>query len=174
MANLTKYDKQKMIRNIMGDIPEIDYQAQAVDYVISAITPLLPKGVQALLNDSKTSDWVATAQLSSDCHGIKVQIPSDNSARWLSRRTFREIYGDEIDNKFSEFCRLKTQQKTDRDEMREQLSANFSSVRTFAIFRQRFPELAHYLPPEKTVSNLPATNDLAERLKAMGLNTAVA
>lgn len=168
MTTLTKDNKERMIRSIMGDIPQIDYQTAGADFIKAAVVEKLPPKVKAVWQDKEYKKYIKVARVSTDCGRIRATVP------WFSdyaySREIKEFVGDETWNEFLEFGRLNTQQIEARCALQNQMEANFSTVRTFKQFRERFPELEKYLPHEPGSSaNLPVTSDLADRLRAAGL-----
>ena len=166
---LTKNIKARMVRSIMGDIKFEDIAGIARQEVLDAAIAALPPAVRRIYDDSALHPYVKHNNYHTDCGKIQGSIPTDFDG-WLNLRQLAEIIGEAAVEKLKDRCREVRQQQDGRAEMIAQLEANFATVRTAKAFRERFPELAKYLPAEPGgTANLPATNDLVDRLKAAGL-----
>lgn len=168
MANLTKDIKNRMIRSIMADIPKPDIENLAKDEFVAAVEARLPDPIKKALADPKASEFIGQQRVSTRCGKIYFNCYGPN--RYLySLDEWVEYAGAEAVEKLRERCAEVRARDEARDTIRAELGANFSSVRTFKQFEERFPDLAKYLPRLNVTTNLPATNDLIEKLKAAGL-----
>jgi len=167
MNTLSKAVKDGMIRSIVADIPEEDFQAQGREFILEAVVAKLPPKVRAVWNDADLRPYIKTARISTGCNRISANVPWLDS--WADAENVKAVVGQETWNTFLDYCASNTRQIETRRELYRTLEANFASVRTRKQFIERFPELQKYLPEDRSSpANLPATNDLMERLKAAG------
>lgn len=165
---LSKYMKEAIVRKIIADIPERNFQAEAEALVLPAALSRLPAKVKAAWEDSNTAAFVQTARLGTNCGALKVLIPARSS--YLDTAEKIEAIGAETWAAFQALCAEYRAERWERHRLCATLEANFSRITTRKQFVERFPELEKYAPAEPEVlANLPATTDLMDTLKAAGL-----
>lgn len=170
MATLTKAIKDRMIRLIMADIPKPDIETLAKNEFVAAVEERLPDCIKQTLRDPKWNDFICQQRVTTDCGKIYFYCHGPN--RYLYKLDdWIEYAGAEAIEKLRTRCAEVRARDSQRATIQNELNGNFSSVRTIKQFEDRFPELAKYLPERTAVANLPATNDLIEKLKAAGLQS---
>lgn len=168
MATLTKAVKNKMIRNIMADIPKEDIEKVAQDEFTAAVVERLPQAIKTALKDSAAAEFVNQQRVQTGCG--KIYFTCYGPVHYLYNvQEWNEYAGQAAVDLLLERCAEVRARDDARRQIERELHANFDSVRTIKQFEERFPDLAKYLPARTVTVNLPATNDLVEKLKAAGL-----
>ena len=165
---LTKYMKEAIVRKIIADIPERNFQAEAEALVLPAVMARLPAKVKAAFNDPATAAFIKTAPAGTNCGALYVQIPAQSS--YLDTTEKMEALGAETWAALQALCGEHRAAKEERQRLSITLAANFARITSRKQFVERFPDLAKYAPEEDApAANLPATTALIDTLKAAGL-----
>ena len=153
---LTVRDKSAMIGRILNDLPKSDAREKTSKMLLDAAHAKMPKNLyqqQEWLNHGYFYRW-----------GASYNLPAPKGTNCIS------YFGEEIIEKCDALYDEWLTYKNSTQEMKCKLEANFSSVTTVKKFIERFPDLVKYLPKEtEVVQNLPATTNLTDELKKMGL-----
>jgi len=160
--NLTKAHKGEIVRDIMKDVPQIDYKAKIREYVQAEALKLMPAAVLALYNDDGLRPFVTTIRLygryygsSGDCGYIHWMSTDPNSYRTLYltsggetdplTKTLKTIVRQDVLG----FCEAAEKQDKDIDAMRDKLRSMLLPIRTLKQAKTLLEaDLHKYLPVE--------------------------
>ena len=185
--NLNKAQKGDIVRDIMKDIPQIDYRQKIREYVQAEAVKLMPAAVLALYNDEGLRPFVATMRIYGRYHGSSGDC---GYVHWMSTDpdSYRTIYltnsGDHdpltktlkanVREAVLEFCAAAEKQDKDRDSMREKLQSMLLPIRTLKQAKTLLEaDLHKYLPVEppkgeKATTGVALVPYVVDSLKEMG------
>ena len=160
--NLNKAQKGDIVRDIMKDVPQIDYRQKIRDYVQAEAVKLMPAAVLALYNDEGLRPFVTTIRIYGRYYGSSGDC---GFIHWLSTdpNTYRTIYlthGGEHDpltktlkanvrEAVLGFCDAAEKQDKDQGSMREKLQSMLLPIRTIKQAKTLLEaDLHKYLPVE--------------------------
>lgn len=162
MARLTNYERDSLVRRILADIPEVDYAAQMKSRAVEICIGLMPAPVRRIWENAELRGYLKSGSTNHCC--MMLPTPGFGNYDDQVRSAFK------VDDKLNAAHKLHDEQKLARDGLRQGLKANIYSCSTDTQFRERFPELAKYLPAASAaISNLPATTALIDSLRSAGL-----
>ena len=167
MTSLTKKDKERIIRSIMADIPIENDGSNIRSRALEIAVSRLPAKVKALWDDEKLRGYVHTETAYLRGYG-STSIPCDDALPYQERDT--HVFGAEGQLELSRMVEEYKAAKEKRDALCDKITVEIGVVRTDKQFRERFPDLAKYLPEIMKTKNPLATTDLMDTLKAAGLN----
>lgn len=161
MAKLTQDIRNRIRSAVLTDIPTIDYMEQMRQRVIQIGRDLMPTNVRLVYDNPETRDFVRSEKGHFCC--VSFYVPGarsyDDAKAALSG-----------DARFAELHSLHDAQRNNRISIARDLEIQLTTVSTDKQFRERFPELANYLPEASSpVANLPATTAFIDTLRAAGL-----
>jgi len=161
--NLTKAQKGDIVRDIMKDVPQIDYKKKIREYVQAEALKLMPAAVLALYNDEGLRPFVATMRIYGRYYGSSGDC---GYIHWISYETngSRTIYltngGDQTDpltktlkaivrQDVLGFCEAAEKQDKDQGSMRDKLQSMLLPIRTLKQAKTLLEaDLHKYLPVE--------------------------
>ena len=158
---LTKIDKKAFVKAVMGDVPQIDYKAQAQAAFEKWLVLMLPPKLAAVFADP--------------------QLKSALDTQWLDHSKFPLIVryqrcGDYAENpptslidELTNLDALYDEQLMRRVLLEEKLTGAIGGCSTLKTALARLPEFEKYLPADRDstgVSNLPVANVVADLVKA--------
>ncbi len=164
---LTNAIRERMVRSILADIPRRDFQHEAEAVVLPAAIELLPAPVKRVYKDSATRPYVRHAAVRTDCGALYVQIPCCEGDGYSVNEPVRFI-GEEAWAAFQKLCGENSEEKDSLRTAKRQLEIGLGGCSTDKQVRDRFPDLAKYLPAQEEVANLPATTAMIDSLKSLG------
>jgi hypothetical protein len=157
--NLNKTHKARIVRDIMADIPMIDYAAQAQALLQAKAIEKMPAEVRAVYDNPDLRHWLATRYASNHTHlsGSYIFWQCKNGAGdWLyvSRcgrngdPEDRELV-TEVHESLTELAKAAEEQWKARSSMEDKLRMMFYDIRTLKQAKTLLePELHKYLPEE--------------------------
>lgn len=164
---LTRYDKQVFIRNVLADVPQVDYEDTLRKKVVADAISKLPEEIKKVYADPLLRDYVVCTyanipipmkigyhpQVSIHVPGVKYQVPKQGS----------------LAIEINDLAEKIAAQRTALSDLEIRLRNTSEPITTLARLKQVFPELEKYMPkePHKT-QDLPASNDVMVSLKNMG------
>lgn len=161
---LTHDIRKQIVTAIMADIPYRTTVSDAEDYLLELAENALPEQVRKLWKNSETKQYVSTYYF------YYMTVSANLPGIYRNSGDHADLFGEEAWKKFTDMAEAITAEKEERKQTVVDLTVNFASIRTAKVFGERFPELAKYLPVKaEPVANLPATTNLMDKLKAMGL-----
>lgn len=176
---LLKDDKEAMVDRIMDDVPRAitigDANAMYQQEMDAAHEAAVPPEILKLAKNSETAPyfrWVSKAL--AQCLDEPRQMISDDLARVGAYREMHvHLEAAGLDaakaaKKTAKMLRALLEQEDKRDELRRQLMANLSDVKTSEVLIKRFPEFEKYLPKEAPGSSPVATTNLIATLSKLG------
>ena len=163
--------KELMIKRIMSDLTELNTEKlrqEAHAAFQTAVEANLPAEVKKLMANEKTAGYLRRSTYWVDglgtgsTYGHKVNMDQDD---WVA------LAGAEAWNALLAAGAAVMAARKKFNETKRDLEVSFGTVNTYKQFRERFPELAKYLPGPASVTtpNLPATTQLIDKLKELGL-----
>jgi len=165
--NLNKTHKARIVRDIMADIPQIDYAAQAKAILQAKAIEKMPAEVRAVYDNPDLRHWLATRYASNHTHlsGSYIFWQCKNGAGdWLyvSRcgrngdPEDRELV-TEVHESLTELAKAAEEQWKARRSMEDKLRMMFYDIRTLKQAKTLLePELHKYLPEEPPKEPKPA------------------
>lgn len=151
---LNKHHKEAIVRAILQDVPQIDYETQIDDFVAKALYKNAPKEIQTVWDCKKLRGWLRpTRNHEGDVYHMlgNSSIDGADLARLKELRTKRK-------EQFEQLLALE-----------RKLKASIESCRTRKQFVDRFPEFEKYAPiAEGTTDYALATANLIKELTASG------
>ena len=186
--NLTKGQKNDIVRDILKDVPQIDYKTKIREYVQAEAVKLMPAAVLALYNDDGLRPFVTTIRLygryygsSGDCGYIHWMSVDPNSYRTLyltsggENDPLTQLLKANVRQDVLGFCEAAEKQDKDIDSMREKLQSMLLPIRTLKQAKTLLEaDLHKYLPVEPPKGEKTAATGVAlvpyvvGDLKAMG------
>lgn len=185
--NLNKAHKSDIVRDIMKDVPQIDYKQKIREYVQAEAVKLMPAAVLALYNDDGLRPFVATMRIYGRYYGSSGDC---GFIHWLSTdpNTYRTLYltnSDQYDpltqtlkanvrEAVLEFCAAAEKQDKDIDSMRDKLYHMLLPIRTLKQAKTLLEaDLHKYLPVEppkgeKASTGVALVPYVVDSLKEMG------
>lgn len=161
---LTHDIRKQIVTAIMADIPYRTTASDAQDYLLELAENALPEQVRKLWKNSETKQYVNTYYF----YYMTVSANLPGVYRNIGEHV--DLFGEEAWKKFTDMVEAICAETDERKQTAIDLTVNFTSIRTAKVFEERFPELVKYLPTKaEPVANLPATTNLMDKLKAMGL-----
>lgn len=157
---LTKDDRYRIERSIVADVPRINYEEQIQNRVNAICAAEMPPLVRRVWDQADLRGFLQVGRFYFDC--VHSATPGFNRD---------EAVNDKIKNdpEVVELHRLHDAQRDAREEVVCNVRSALCSCTTDVQFRERYPELAKYAPAPEAVVNLPATTDLVDCLKAVGV-----
>lgn len=164
---LTNAIRESIVRSILADIPRRNFQDEAEKIVLPAAIELLPAAVKRVYKDAETRPYVRHAAVRTNCGALYVQIPCCEGDSYSVNDPVRFI-GAEAWAAFQKLCGENRAEKDSIRDTKRQLEIAIGGCSTAKQVRDRFPDLAKYLPAEDQVQNLPATTAVIDNLKSLG------
>lgn len=165
---LTNDIRDRIIRDIMADIPVVAHEDVMRKRAMEIAVSLLPADVLAVYN-GPNRHWIETGATFVCCVAYKLPGLNDYESRKAREAA---IEGDEV---WAAAHQAHDEQRENRKALMAALRVNLAGCSTRKQFVERFPELAKYAPQDtQATANLPATNELVERLQSAGLPVAEA
>lgn len=160
---LTKAYKAAFVRQVLADIPQVDYNRLARDLIVGEVLSQFDENTLALYKNPKTrphlrSDWYSTPSPLST-----VSIPG-----------CRDLYkpSDELVEEIRSYARLAKQQEETLKDLKIKLTLAIEPCTTLNRARELLPEFEKYLPEEtKGSPTLPAIANLVTSLLEAGWNS---
>lgn len=163
MTRLTQFQKTQMVNAIMRDIPVKHDPKLLKDKFLQTAIDALPPEIRKIWDNEKTRGFVNLDHVG--VNGIYQWVPSERGSGSCEKKFSKEKWNALLD----EMKAVKDEEQQ-RTNLRKEISANFSTIRTVKQFTEQFPELVKYLPDEKKpVGNLPMTTHMIDKIKEMGL-----
>jgi hypothetical protein len=176
---LLKHDKEAMVNQIMKDVPAAITLTQVGDLyrkeMEAAHAAAVPPEVLKLAKSGDTKKYFQwTSQPLHYCLGHDRYGHSD---RLEKLGTHREIHthlasshlsAEKVALGAAKMLRAFMDQEDQRDQLRRELLASLSDIKTSDALIKRFPEFEKYLPKEQAPVYLPATTNLIASLSKMG------
>lgn len=160
---LTNQLRAEFVRNVMNDVPVVDYDEQIRKFVTTLVIESLPATVKKVWDDKNLRTYINTCHFSTEYTRVSVEIPSKE--RWsddFHLSTSEEEVLKELEAK-------RYNQNVTRKKLREQLETTLKGVTTTKALRKMFPEFEAYVPEDKQVDRmLPATTNLVTDLVRAG------
>ena len=185
--NLTKAHKSDIVRDIMKDVPQIDYKKKIREYVQAEAVKLMPAAVLALYNDEGLRPFVATMRIygryygsSGDCGYVHFvsHDPSDCRTIYLTNGGEHDPLTKMLKANVREavlgFCDAAEKQDKDIDSMRDKLRSMLLPIRTLKQAKTLLEaDLHKYLPVEppkgeKATTGVALVPYVVDSLKEMG------
>ena len=165
--NLNKTQKAQIVDAIMADIPQVNYEAQTVDYVQAEAVKLMPPEIRALYDNLSTRAFLACVTIQTNWAYFSFSRP----IFWCRRAVFPIAYGtplyltrpalnDDADDLTTKLlntvrpevvslCAKAEAQAKARDSMEQKLETMLAGIRTLNQAKTMLePELHKYLPAE--------------------------
>lgn len=162
--NLNKYDKQAFVIAVMGDVPQVDFNAQAETLVRRWEKAQMPDAVAKAVE--LHPEWIGTKHLLLPGRLDNRQgIATDNGYR--IRDTDPDTWSalEAISEKLKE-------QNQSRNNLQAKLTAVIETCRTLKQAKERLPEFEKYLPKERGPGavdrSMPMVSNLVADLNAAG------
>ena len=188
--NLNKAHKSDIVRDIMKDVPQIDYKKKIREYVQAEAVKLMPAAVLALYNDEGLRPFVMNIRIYGRYYG-STGSGDCGFIHWLSTdpNTYRTLYltsSDQYDpltqtlkanvrEAVLGFCDAAVKQDKDRGSMKEKLQSMLLPIRTLKQAKTLLEaDLHKYLPVEPPKGEKATTTGVAlvpyvvDSLKEMG------
>lgn len=180
---LLKAHKEAIVDRIMKDVP----RAITLDQVNSlyqqemeaAHNAVVPPEVLKLAKSSHTTSYFKWDSetlprcLGQDRHTLSSELTKIGAFReYHTHLEASQIDPEKVAKKTAKMLRALLEQEDRRDEMRRQLMANLSDVKSSETLIKRFPEFEKYLPKEQAGSFPVATSNLIASLSKMGWSAA--
>ena len=186
--NLNKAHKSDIVRDIMKDVPQIDYKQKIREYVQAEAVKLMPAAVLALYNDIGLRPFVATMRIygryygsSGDCGYVHFvsHDPSDCRTIYLTNGDnhdpLTKMLKANVREAVLEFCAAADKQDKDQGSMRDKLRSMLLPIRTLKQAKTLLEaDLHKYLPVEPPKGEKATTTGVAlvpyvvDSLKEMG------
>jgi len=158
---LNKQDKATIIRQIMDDVPQIDYHAQAQKLIQEHFRRLLPPAIKKIADDKDLSRHLEKSQM---CLGSGFRY-----SYCAVVGNFSSADKKPIEAELDKIGDANVQQNNDRDEIKKKLEVAFAGINTRKQALEAFPEFEKYLPEEDVgLRNLPITTDVMPALVQAG------
>lgn len=165
---LTNDIRNMIVNSIMADIPVIAHEDAMRKRAMEIAVSLLPADVLAIYK-GPNKHWIKTDTTYVCCVVYNLPGLSDYESRKARDAAI------EADEAWNAAHKAHDEQRDNLKALRASLRANLAGCSTRKQFIERFPELAKYAPQDAaTVANLPATNELVQRLQSAGLALAEA
>jgi hypothetical protein len=165
--NLTKTEKENIVRRIMADVPKIDYEKMLSDFVQGEALKLMPPEVRALYDNEETRCYLSCASLNLPGTNLGYAGPifwrrgyNNPSTHYTTLHLTRRHWNDGADDLTKtllnnvhagvvEICRKAEEQFQAHRSMTEKLQTMLSPIRTLKQAKTLLePELHKYLPAE--------------------------
>jgi len=160
---LTNDVRTMIVNSIMADIPVIAHEDAMRKRAMEIAVSLLPADIRTAYN-GPNKHWIETNYTSVCCVTYSLPGLGDYESRKAREAV---IEGDEV---WAAAHKAHDEQRDNLKALRASLRANLEGCSTRKQFIDRFPKLAKYAPQNAaTVANLPATNELVQRLQSAGL-----
>lgn len=159
---LNTYDREAFVRAVMDDVPTVDYQQQAKDYVYAVLAPRLPAKLKAVFDDKElrpSLDW-KNWDLSCDVQGL-------SSVRWCHPFKLTPAERKHLDA-IGEAAQAQSQSRSD---LKVKVRATINSCTTLKQAKERLPEFEKYLPADRDgngTASLPVVANLVADLTKAG------
>lgn len=160
---LSKYDKELIIEQILQDVPEVDYTAEAHKQIKDHFKVQLPADVKKMLSDPKLAQHVAKTQV---------------YVRWTSNVYVLGGFSDgvgtlhltgDILEAVERLRELDSAQCNARRALKQKLESAFAGINTRKRAAEYFPEFEKYLPSDDAaIRNLPIAVDVIPSLVQAG------
>lgn len=138
---LNKAHKEQFVDSILEDTPFENYTEQVHKVVNDMLKEMIPKEILKIWNSNTLKGFLKTRYISFNCIGIQsIEVP-------LEWEDCRIILQNHRINELIEKQRLIHQEFF---ALKEKLSDAIASVRTVKQAKELMPELAQYLPDEKS------------------------
>lgn len=167
MTRLLKAQKQNMLEDIMGAIPQIDYAAKIKAAVLAEAVRRLPEDAARLWNDPRMRGLL-------NMNGVYI-YPEGGDYRYIISVSVPG-HRDESENliklvSIQHLIRAHSEQARVNAELRTKLKNAFYVINTHEEFARQYPDLKEYLPESSPAvpANLPATTEVMDRLRVAGL-----
>lgn len=165
---LTNTMRDAFVRQVMDDVPSIDYTEQIRKLTFDAVFDVLPPLIQKAWKDPKLQHHVYTTTIySGDCTVI---VPGRWSDSWRSGKleNIPGILGGRLEA-IKQLQEKLVEQNKQRINLTERLRQAAYSCSTVKTLKEMLPEFAKYLPPDEPAAmrTLPVvTNLVADFAKA--------
>ena len=155
---LTKSMKQAFVRRVMDDTEVINYQQQAYDLVESCIQEQMPEALRTVAQDKEMRKVLNN-------HYVEVEgfsYLSIAGARGLS-------VTPAVNKQIAQLHDMSVHQQKLREAAQDRLNVAVEGCTTLKALRERFPELAKYMPAEKVKEHpVPSVTGVLSALTAAG------
>jgi phosphoribosyl-ATP pyrophosphohydrolase len=186
--NLTKGHKNDIVRDILKDVPQIDYKTKIREYVQAEAVKLMPAAVLALYNDDGLRPFVATMRIygryygsSGDCgyiHWVS-HDPRNSTTLYLTANgvendPLTQTLKVKVREVMLELCTAAEKQDKDRESMHNKLYHMLLPIRTLKQAKTLLEaDLHKYLPVEppkgeKATTGVALVPYVVDSLKEMG------
>jgi hypothetical protein len=167
--NLNKTHKARIVRDIMADIPVIDYSAQAQALLQAKAVEKMPAEIKAIYDNPELRRWLPTRWVQFANHLSSSYIVWQREGReavggtlYAYRIHYNSAVEDqelvtEVQGPLADLSRAAEAQWKARWSMEEKLEAMLRGIRTLRQAKTLLePELHKYLPEEPPKDNKPA------------------
>lgn len=160
---LTNQLREEFVRNVMNDVPHVDYDEQIRKFVTTMAVESLPAPVKRVWDDINLRTYVNLCHFSSEHTYVSIDIPSKE--RWTDAFKLSPSEEDVL----KELEAKRYDQNATRKKLRQELETAVKGVTTTKALRKMFPEFEAYIPEDKEADRmLPATNNLVTDLVRAG------
>lgn len=158
MTRLTTQIRNRIVSAVLADTPDTiaedatKLQAEIEEWAWSQLPAPCPEPLRP---------YIQISNLYMDDGKMYVHVPYNRAFDWAEQRArIRAEFGDRLKDIGTRYDA--------RSALRDKLVASLAGCHTAKQLKERFPELAVYLPEPDTAAQLPATTDLMDSLRAAG------
>jgi hypothetical protein len=160
---LLKYQKEAIVRSIMNDVPEVDYQELIQKEVTAWAVERLPANIKRIWDAPDSRSYLRTERYYFERAFIEAP------GYWHTAANEDTDDAKALRAKISELKALEDAQDQARSELRSKVFAVVMSCNTHKQFIERLPEFEEYLPAEAAPStNLPVVANIVANLTKAG------
>lgn len=139
MTRLTKAIRDKFVNDVMADVPRVDLRQQAQDLVQNFQFEHMPEDVRRVFANVTNRKWLKFDRYSVAWLDSYIPICGEYPR------------GDEINRKLDALRQQQKEENLRVKTLREALSLAAGRVSTLKGLRDKFPELAKYIPKDSEV-----------------------
>lgn len=157
---LTNTMRDAFVRQVMDDVPQMDYDEQIRKAAVKAALSLVPPVVKKAWEDKESNGFVETTTI----YGSTIPSPRGWTDKDVYHNKVREV------PELKELVNKRDAQRDSRRALTEKLRSVAYSVTTVKMLKEAMPEFAKYLPADQptAVRTLPVVANVVNELVKAG------